>query len=356
MKQRKKLLLIIVIGLLIISCNKKKSIVITSLEYTKILTEERTYVIPEGCYDNVFIIDSMMVLTSLCDDKKIHVYNKETFELIEKFGTKGSAPFELSKPWTFTNTSITSKNDSLNFYDVSLWKYINVKLNKIISGEKISDCISSNSLDKNLFFSSNLTVLNNDQIAGMSIDESKGLFFIYDAYTENKKWIEYHPEMKMDEKHRKSLYSGVITANPSRNTIIHASRYFDQVSFYDITGNLTKEYYFSDLKIPLLSSDFNGVSNEMTTYAVNIYPTLEHCYIFRIDQSMNDILNKPKQQAHILVFNWDGLLIDAYEFLILPELFCVDEESGHLYLIKSNQDENNLSVNVIKYKINFNGS
>jgi hypothetical protein len=257
----------------------------------------------------------------------------------------------MSNIQPYTNVPITKLIGDIDFYDVGLWQNKNIDLKCLLSEKTEKDCIRTHSLDKDLFFSWYLTFLNDTLIAGKSIDESNGMFFIYNTRTKTKKWTKYNPKTKVDKKYRKSLYSGVINANPSKSSILFASRHFDQILFYDFEGNVTKEYYFSELKTPELSLDFNGVSNQSVTYAISTCATSKYCYVFRILQSMQDIITNPEEFAQILVFGWEGTLKNVYKLPVLPECFCVDGKDEFLYLIKSNKEANEPFVKIIKYSI-----
>ena len=345
----KKHILLVMSFLLIISCNEN-DVEITPINQSYLSIDSEAYRIAEGCYERVFILDSFLIMTTRCDDAKIHVYNKKNLQLITKFGTEGLAPFELPRVWQFNNSSITDQCNSIHFYDARLWQMKTINLNKILSGENIADCISSNNMDKFLFFSHNLTMLDNHKIAGRLIDEpvSKGMFFIYDTLKKETKWINYVPKIKIPEGYRVAVFYGVLNANISKNSIIYASSYFDQVLFYDLEGNLKKQHIFSKLKAPKLSNQIKWVENGSIWYANSTYATDEYCFVYRVCQPILENSQNPTIQ--ILVFNWDGLLVNAFEIPYVSHI-CYDEEFGFFYTIERSREENDPYVMVRKYKI-----
>ena len=347
-----KFLLVILITISSFSCrNEKQKVIITPLNTTFVLEAKSVATIPEACYENVSIVDSLLVFTSLCDDDIFHLYNKDNLKFVKSFGQKGSGPIDFLAPYPYNmNSSLLKEESEASFFDVNSMQNKVIEFQKVISGEKLADCVKSQPLDENLYFGIDLAKLRNSKIAGRCLDESKGLFYIYDTNTKKKKWVDYYPKVKVDERYRKSLYYGLLSGNPEKGLIVHASRYFDQVLFYDLDGNLKREYHFSESKIPELDTKSNSVTVESHIYAINMYATEEYCYVFRANQSRNEIYT-PNFPVYVLMFDWSGNLINIFESYVFPERFCVDEESKSIYFIKSNPEENDPFVSVLKANI-----
>ena len=340
---------------IILSCEKEK-VEITPLNLINLPQENEVFKIEEeGFYMDVFILDSFLIVTTQSNNEKIHVFNKKNLRLITKFGTDGLAPFELPGAQPLKNASITQDCNSILFHDIRTFQFKTINLNKYLSERNISDCITSTPMDKDIFFATSLTQLDNNKFAVRTSQSTKGMFFIYDTLKKEQKFIEHVPKKNVEDRYKNMLYYGSMNANSSKNSIIYASLNFDQVLFYDLKGNLKRQHIFSPLKIPTLSKDFSGPVNESMRYAVDTYATSEFCFIYRYCYSKNpfdDNVNF-KKPTQLLVFTWNGLLVNAFELPYCSSRyrFCYDEEFGFLYLIETGNEENDPYFIIRKYRI-----
>lgn len=320
---------------------------ITPLEVTKELKVKKSVAVPDGCFTEAFIYDSLLVLVGYCDTSSFQIYNKNNLKLIRKFGKKGKSPHEFHTPLPFsTNSTSDLNNPVLHFNDINLVRKQQIDFKKISLGYKEFECITSESLDKNLSFSNDLGFLEEDKIVGRQIDESKGLFYIYDKKLKEKKWIDYVPNAKISTKYRLMAYYGYLCTN-SQN-IMYAGRFFDEILFYDSNRQLLKEHYFSKIEEPLLSKKFSGVSQESMLYAMKAYGTPDFCYVVRIARTGNDFQKNKNTPSKILVFDWDGNLADVYQHESFPSCFCVDETSKTMYCITKSNDMDEINIEKIE--------
>ena len=340
-----------------LSC--ENDIEITPLNPVKFPEASESFIIEEGLYENVFLLDSFIIMNGKrrTNDKLIHVYNKNNLQLITKFGTNGLAPFELPGGWPLDNASITQKSDNILFYDTRTWHFKTINLDKIVKEGDIANSISSKPMDRDLLMSAKINQLNDNEFAVVNYfdKEIKGLFFIYDTIKKEKKWIPHVLKMNVEDNYKRELYFGQFHANNTKNTIIYASRYFDQVLFFDSHGNFKKQYAFSKLKIPDFSKNSHLPSIETSIlYAVSSYASSEFCFVLRHGRVGKNIISPPPPL--LLVFNWDGLLMKTFELTesVIPPpnvIFCYDEEFGYLYSFESSKEENDPYVIVRKYHI-----
>jgi hypothetical protein len=275
-----------------------------------------------------------------------HIYNKFDLRFLGKAGTKGQAPFEFLNPYIYKTSTTTDEKDCIEFYDSHLMQSKKVDFKKILVGERIANCVVSEKLDNKLMFCHEFLILDKNRIAGLSIDESKGLFFIYDK---EKKWVDFHPHPKrnLEERYYMQVYYAQLGANSSKGVIVYAAMCYDEILFFDLSGNLKKKYYFSELIQPELATQFTGVSLDANMYSVKTYGTSEKFYVLKVNQSQNQIEN-PILPVQILSFDWDGNLIDVYQLDFIPKTFCVDEETQTIFLIQNNNVESDFTVNIIK--------
>ena len=335
---------------LFFSCEQE--IEITPLNLIDLPEASEVYRIEEiGHYWNPFIIDSFLIMSAISMDEKIHVYNKNNLQLIKKFGADGLAPFDLPQVHTLNNASISQNCNSILFYDVKVRQFKTINLEKLVLGGTVNDCINSNAMDRNLFLSTELTLLNDHKFAARQMGqfEADGMFFIYDTLKKEKKHIDFVPKKRVEKKYTSMLYDGVINANGLKNSIVYASQRFNHVLFYDLNGNLQKQHVFSALNMPELSKQFPGPVNESIVYAADTYATSEFCFVYRLCES----ISVTNQSAQLLVFSWDGLLVNAFNLPEYPDMFafCYDEEFGYLYLIEDSEEIDDPHIIIRKYKI-----
>ncbi len=336
------------------SCSEKYE-VSNMLPPEEMLLEQEEY-INEGCYfDMLCVNDSTLLLKAECDTFFFHLYNANKLDYISKFGMKGKAPCDFQFPFPYnTNTTNGYQNDTLIFYDMNLVcnKYINIS-NIIQKIGSISNNIRQEYVDEKLFYGKDLNIISNGKIIGTSINQQKGLFFIYDKKGKDIRWIDFHPSFSVDDRYKNSVYSCLVCANEKKGTVIVGYRHFDGVSFYTLNGELKKSIFFSQPKLPELSHDFSGVSNDYPIFFSRIYGTSERCYLLRIGRGLNSILESSNADIHttILEFDWNGNLLNQYYFKNLLSSFCVDEEDKFLYGVYSNEEENEPYVHLLKFKL-----
>lgn len=135
----------------------------------------------------------------------------------------------------------------------------------------------------------------------------------------------------MQQRYRNITYRGQICSDGKN--IAFASRYFDQVLFFNPKGQLLREHYFSEIKMPVLSDEFSGVAHESTSYFMHIYGNTKSCFVKRINKPLVDLIEMGNPPVQLLEFNWNGNLINVYELNTRPNAFSVDETTNTLYCI-----------------------
>ena len=337
----------IALSYIIVSCDTNE---ITPIDVTKELTLYKSTIIPDFCYTEAFIKDSFIVLITSCDDNYFHIFNKNTLKLVRKFGKKGKAPFEFHFPQSYvTNTSSKFNCPEIDIYDVNLVKDYKIDIPGIASGLKEPfEGITSQITNKKLAFSNGLGVLQGNKIAGRGLDESKGLFYIYDNISGSKRWIDYKPRFSIKDRYKMMAYYGYLSSNSTR--IVYASRFMDEVLFYNSDGELMNEHYFSSVKKPILSKKFSGVDEESMLYFVNSYGTPDFCYVIRLAYTAKDLHKSQDRTCKILSFDWDGNLKNVYQYHSFPQCFCVDEATKTMYFITHSDDLNSVKIEKLVYK------
>jgi len=337
----------------LISCKKKYPITnYQGLIYPTVIQKET---ITEGCFfDMLCIQDSILLLKAECDSFFFHLYKMENLKYVGRFGEKGKSPWDFQFPFPYnSNTTKYPQNDTILFYDMNLMCKKSININNIINKkEAISENITQDYLDEKLFFSKELNQIGTNITIGSNINKLDGIFFIYNKFSKEIKWIDFYPKYSIDKEYRNSVYSSVVCANETKNKIAFAYRHFDCILFYSLTGDLIKEIYFSQPKLPDLSPNFHGVSNDSPIYFSKIYGTTEKCYFLRIGKGLNYILNNEgKTEINIFELDWNGNLQNVYYFDKEFSSFCIDNSGEYLYALQANNNENEPFVNLLKIRL-----
>lgn len=334
MDSKKKFKIVsIILVFLFCACSGKNDI--TQLKIKNVLVPEKVVNISDGCYSEVLINDSLLILVSRCDTNLFHVYNKNTLDFITSFGKKGRSPQEFFEPIFYRNitTSVTSTS-VLDFYDQNLAQNKRINFGNIAKGVNPYECIESSILEHELFETYDLSYLGKNKVVGRKIGECPGLFFIDDLESKDRQWIDFIPNKGVDDLYKTNVYHGSLWSNTKN--IMYASRNFDEVLFFNSNGILLKEHHFSKLKKPVLSKTDPIVSTESMLYFLRAYGTPNYCYALRVGRTGTDFYENFHAPTNILVFDWEGNLKNVYQHKYYPTSFCVDEETNTMYcLIRS---------------------
>jgi hypothetical protein len=219
-------------------------------------------------------------------------------------------------------------------------------VDSLLFGENYTNCIFSELQPKELFDTHELSLLNDNIVGRGFTDYSKDLFFIYNIMDDKIKWIPYHPKFRFEERYNTLVYDGSLCVNDNKGVIVYASRYFDEVLFYNSDGKLLNGTYFSKIKKPELSKMYSGADYKTMLYFFSVYGTPSNCYVTRIAKPWDSLPkgNDLSIPTDILIFNWDGVLIDTYQYESLMSSFCIDEETGRSYCIINPEIPEDFSV------------
>ena len=231
-------------------------------------------------------------------------------------------------------------------------------MDKLLLGGIISDCVTSIPIEKDLMGSDEIRIFDDHRFVGINTtSQSEGMFFVYDSQRKSMKWIEPVPKVKgIDDRHKVYLHNGVFSVNSSKKSIVYATRYYDQVLFYDLSGKLQKQHVFSPLEKPELSAQQITPVMGSFLYAVSVLATSEYCFVHRLGG--RSIPPEPPDSSRpytpiptqLLIFNWEGVLIHAFNEYIGAR-FCYDEEFGNFYTLEAGRVEDDPHVIVRKYHI-----
>lgn len=338
------------LGLFLSACSTEQANYETStIQISKALSIDQSRVVKNSCFTTSFIIDDFVIFIAECDSNYFHVYDKNTLDFKLKFGTKGRAPSEFFYPFPFlTNKTRLPKDEYYYFYDLNLLQTKKINFNRILEGYVDKSVISSEHMDRELYFSNCWNQLDDQRIAAVDISDPEGLFFIYNTEKEKKNWIKYLHSFDMDDKYNLPVFRGKLISNGE--IIIFASRYFDEILIFDNQGKLLKKSHFSPVQMPKLSTQFTGVVHETPVFFFETYGNIDACYLSRLAMPIQEIDLSLQPTTQLFEMDWDGELMNVYEMDFIPRGFSVCESTHKLYAVLANELEND-SITMIKVSI-----
>ena len=161
---------------LFVSCSQVKE-EIYEISEGKPLILESIYNIQDRSFNDMIILDSLLIFISSKDLNYFHVYDKNNLRPVISFGKKGNAGFEFSHLPFFTKRTYNGEG-FFEVFDILSTKRVNLK--NIIDGSSIVNEVISERLNDKITYSRNIVSLDSSIFVGTSLNESKGLFYIYD--------------------------------------------------------------------------------------------------------------------------------------------------------------------------------
>lgn len=334
----------VIIILFISSCSKAK---IDIIPIGRNILPINKYDIVNKCVSDCLITDTLLITINECHDKFFSIYSCNTGYLINEFGQKGRQRDEFSFP-IFWNENNYDAN-GIVVYDLNSMQQKQININKIIETNASQDNISANKLPTQIIATLNLSSLGEDKIVGTPIisDGGNGSFFIYDRATNEKEWINY----PFRYKYRNSLITQlandcVVEVNDYRQSIISAYRYYDAINIYNTKGALKNKIRFSNINKPIEAKDVSTIDSSYPLFFTKIYSTLDHCYILRLNISINNLIDKKESITKIIKIDWEGNIKDCYNFNFVVNSFCVNSDDSKLFVFYDNkQNPELMSIN-----------
>jgi hypothetical protein len=220
---KKNKILILLLFLLSLSCSKKNETEITPLKNDLSLVKDTVYEITDRAFVNMIVCDSFLIFISSKDSCYFHVHNIKTMAPVIKFGVAGNAEFEFRNYPRLVKKDYTSST-ALESIDLFTLKKINII--DILQGGDIINGITGERLEDDLTFSRDIAYLDSNRVVGTSLSMSKGLFYIYNKVTKEKRWIDYQPKYRIEKKYCDMLYYGLIGTNQNKKRIFFCSTLF----------------------------------------------------------------------------------------------------------------------------------
>ncbi|MDB9205783.1 BF3164 family lipoprotein [Odoribacter splanchnicus] len=276
--------------------------------------------VPERCYEDGILIDSILILKESCSENLFYAYNIYTNEKIHQWGRLGRGPEEFNYPM-FVNTL---NQDMLTIYDSPAANLIQIPL-KNTDQKKYLQSQVKKSLGSYMLFLYNFHLTDSLYIF-TPIEADEGLFSIYNRKTEKVFHVPYKPDYEYNKEERKDVYYHHLSVSPKHETILAAFQYLNLINFYSFDGELKKSYTLS------YSPEENNyslyITEETILQSIQTYSTNEKVYIL---WNGNPMKTEFVGTSKILVFSWQGDLEKVYELNNCPRFITIDEHSGNAF-------------------------
>lgn len=333
------------------TCTTETQREITEYQPIRLLEPEKVVEVPNTGYTFSFIVDSLLIFSPLFDTLYFHVYHKDNLELLFKFGKEGRAHHEFTFPLPFNYVEGSDNHSVYSVYDINLYQIKFIDFGAITKGTNISDAIIAELMPLELTSTHELNTLSNGNIIGLPVpsgQKAEGLFFIFDLETRNKKWVTIPNRFAMEERFEQAVYRGKLYSNSEY--IFFASSYFDQVFFYNSQGELLKEWYFSEIKMPILADHLDAVDyHKSPDFFRYIFGNSKSCFIVRVGAPLEDWV-EDDMPLQLFEFDWNGDLKNVYEIHSEINALHVDQNNNTLYCLLRNIEDPEIS-SIAKFKL-----
>lgn len=281
--------------------------------------------------DKIGICDSLLVLINRKDDPIFYVYNTD-FIYKGSFGTLGHGPNEFQFPF-FLNTE-KHAGQLLPIYDVNLASFKDIDVLSVLEEDEV--IVSSWQMPKQLIGSPNLNVI--DDIYYGNIDSGQGLFFIFDAKTENFTWIDFPKSLQSPKGDFTVMNMNRITVNLHQEKIVSAMGYYNLLFLFDMNGNLIKTIQLGEKLIsPTIIGDYH-ISGDNLICSRDIESTDTNVYVLMQNVKERDFEKINNAPSRIICFDWNLSYNKTYQLPHYSLDFYVDERNDRIIYTALNEE------------------
>lgn len=290
---------------------------------------------------SIKIADSLLFVIYVKADTCIDVFNIYTKQKIKSLGAVGHGDNDLINP----NFILSTDNDKVLLDDGSL--------KRILEIEYKADSIQ---LKKYIpypdpIFISSETNFSKNYIVGRKVDAVDGkMFFTYNRTTNEIMEIKCFPELEVPIFDYNYAFASTIAFNERQNRVIVGMYFIDMVHIYDLFGKRIHTFKFSEKSIPNVNKNTKmfDLENGYSGF-IRCFPTEKHCYLLRITTDPN----KEESEKMLIQMDWNGNLINSYQFKDnVSGQFHIDENAHKIYIIRNRWDANKGEMfDIISYNL-----
>lgn len=338
-----KILLIIIA---LSSCNRKKQFACESATVDIYSEEISAYIDYEEIdidylfsFPEALLLDSnkLIIKEEHSKNKLFHVIDLSTGELLQEFAERGNAPNEYIS--STLNVYYNSNTKELSFFDPNGKKYHNFigdlnnnyRYNENINmnfSESIREVVKSG--DNYILTGENGTF---DEYRFIVTDKNGNILYT------NNKYPCLHPYLNGSKENlRQMLYNSVFyKTSPDEKKLVFATYKGTLIQFIDISEIPDS---IGTIKSVLLDYPMKQEKNTKDAYEwvygfEDIYTTDKHVYAIYNGKTIKE---NPMLGQNILVYNWDGQLVNSYKTDLYIRCIAVDEKNNIAYVIACKEE------------------
>lgn len=286
------------------------------------------------------IIDSLLIFLCYGDQYKFHVYNKNTFQLIGKFGLEGRGPSEYVMPIILSQNLKIRDSSYLVIFDNVLRRisYVNILLelkNKKYYPKTIN---SRNRMISQLSIIKSGVISNDSLFIGSSGDgrNLEGSLFCYNINNDRLTWEPFNNTEKIPlyELNKHYLYASYLASRPDHRNIAAAALCTEKIDILDSKGKILRSFVFENKDKQDLSDSFSSPPKGSHQYFTSISVSQEFIYAIDIDLIIGD--NNLQDTATLVKLSWDQDELPPTIYKIIPQVLKieVDEENKRVIGLK----------------------
>lgn len=235
------------------------------------------------------LVDSFLIVLCYGDEYKFHVYNKNTLELIGKFGREGRGPSEYRSP-IFLSRKFTIRDSTyIAVFDATLKRisYVNI-MSAINNGKNNTITINARGRKISQLSLIESAVLSADSLMiGYSSDSYiEGRFFCYDIVRDKLTWEPFYPEPEKPPHKllKDEIYLSYLALRPDGKYIAAAAFYFERIDILDHTGKLIHPVIFENKDVQDFSDPNHSPIKGTHKYFTSISVSPNYIYALNIDR------------------------------------------------------------------------
>jgi hypothetical protein len=271
---------------------------------------------------NILLTKDYLIIYDDVEQNMLKVFSYPEIDFLFEWGIKGRGPEEIRTIIKIANGLVPVTNEFylLDFFTV---KKLEIKeSNRIVTNKRFE-------LNKDRGLINGFCVLNDSLFMGDAFDGVNADYehiFLYPDEKKGKKFGQYPKEdLSFDQPINKAIYyNKTAVANPIQKKIVSFYYNLHKVKLYNYDGELLKEIDVES------GSKTNSEERAIVFAAPSI--TKNHIYVLYINENREDFIKDPGSfTPEILVFDWDGEIVDRYLLDKSISSFAVSEKHGKIY-------------------------
>ncbi len=334
-----KLLCTVSIAFFLTKCKEIEPHIITIKGAKSPKLRGRVLEIDKGCYSNMKLLDSCIVLIDGCGLTNFKIVNKNSRKNILSFGKEGKAPDQYWLPEIIETNYI--EDGCFWIHDVNNKKIKRIEIDDVIANETYipktsffcgADILGSCEL--NLDVSNGMTFFGIDHLNG------KGDFFIYKRNESKLNWISFFKESRSNMiPNEKKAMAHYAKLRKDSNNIILGFRYFNRIHKYSDNGDLEDIIQIGEKDITPNFKEKSKyyIPENVVSHILDIEAIDSKLYILYSGYKQEQLRTPLKLSNKLIVFESFSKPTNVYNF----DRYIYDiemDDNGEIYGLSVDQD------------------